>query len=210
MRDSSEHARLNEAKWNRRAETFDQRRFDFFRFFQWRVISLLDLTQVATFLDIGCGTGWAVRRVAYLLGTEGRAHGIDISPGMIERARAASTGIGNVAFHVANSEKLPFEDGAFDCIICTLSFHHYFHPSRVLDEVSRVLKPRGRVHIMELTADTLFMKLVDARSRRKEPEHVKFYSSREFKTLLESAGMRYVGFQRVWFPLKVHSAEKMP
>ena len=63
----NEHNRLNEEKWNSRAKTFDDRRFNYFRFMQKRLVSLLDLKENQHLLDLGCGTGWAVRYAASLV-----------------------------------------------------------------------------------------------------------------------------------------------
>lgn len=60
----TEHTRLNERKWDSRAATYDRKRFDYFRWMQKRVVRLIDLRPGLHFLDIGCGTGWAVRYVA--------------------------------------------------------------------------------------------------------------------------------------------------
>ncbi len=153
MNKESEHIELNKKKWDQRSETYDERRFGYFRFFQKRVISLAHPEKNGRFLDIGCGTGWAVRYAAGLVGKGGGAYGIDISPKMIERAKMNTVDIQNVHFYEASVEGLPFGDDFFDYIICTNSFHHYFNPIKALGEIRRVLKPGSRVYIMDPTAD---------------------------------------------------------
>lgn len=66
VRRDSEHAELNERKWDSRAATYDEKRFDYFRYMQKRLIALIPLKENLHFLDLGCGTGWAVRHVAHL------------------------------------------------------------------------------------------------------------------------------------------------
>lgn len=63
----NEHDRLNEEKWNSRAKTYDDKRFNRFRFMQKRLVSLLNLKENQNLLDLGCGTGWAVRYATSLI-----------------------------------------------------------------------------------------------------------------------------------------------
>jgi len=205
------HAELNQAKFDAWAPTYEHKRYDFFRRMQERVLKQLDLTEGMILLDIGCGTGWAVRRAASMVGSRGGARGIDLSGKMIENAKKASRGIANVEFTQGNAEALPFADESFDRVMCTMSFHHYLNPSKAVSEIARVLKCTGKVCIVDPTADNFIMRLADARIRRREPDHVKMYSSGEFQELFEAAGLRYGGSGRImvlWFTAKAHFAER--
>ena len=104
-------------------------------------------------------------------------YGIDLSPRMIEKAREAARGIENARFLQANAEHLPFSNSFFDRIICTMSFHHYLHPAKVMSEIARVLKPAGKVCIVDPTADSFLIRWLDRIAKHVEPEHVKPYSS---------------------------------
>lgn len=208
MREAAEHAGLNRRKWDRRAETFDRKRYDFFRAFQRRVVSLAGLEAGQRFLDLGCGTGWAVRHAAGLLGESGMAFGVDISSRMIEKAIQGSSGIANVSFQVGSSDRLPFSDGFFDVIICTNSFHHYLDPLRALIEARRVLMPGGRILILDLCTDDAFMKWIDERTRKKEPEHVKYYGTAELHAFFEGAGLVPLSSRLIVYPMKVHAAHR--
>ena len=79
-----------------------------------------------------------------------------------------------------------------------------------MHEVERVLKPDGRIHILDITADDFFIRRIDARIIKKEKEHVKFYGSREFDSFFLQAGLKHLSSRRLMFlyPLKVHVAEK--
>ena len=209
MNDPRVHSALNVAKFDKWSATYDEKRFGFFRRLQKGLLSMLELSADSTFLDVGCGTGWAVRRVASSTGA--RAHGIDQSPMMIERAKAAAEGIEKVHFQQGTAEQLPFKDSFFDCIICTMSFHHYLNPSKAVGEMARTLKPGCRVYILDGTSDSFAVRWWDKRVQLREPDHVKLYSSREFQELYEASGLRYIGSKRAAFPLiplKIHIAEK--
>ena len=95
------------------------------------------------FLDIGCGTGWAVCYASKFLTEGGKAFGLDLSTKMIEKARLNGNSIPNVEFFEGNSESMPFENESIDKIICTNSFHHYLHPVIALSEIYRILRPGG-------------------------------------------------------------------
>lgn len=208
MNPKTQHAELNERKWDARATTFDQKRFDYFRWMQRRVIGLIDLRPNLHFLDIGCGTGWAVRYVASCLQDKGEFYGVDISGTMIETAQAQSRDFGKVHFYKSNAEQLPLESGSVDCAICTNSFHHYLDPSKVLNEIRRVLAVAGRLYILDVTTDDFVMRWIDCRVRRWEREHVKFYSSREYQTMFTAAQLKYLNSRLIVYPIKVHIAEK--
>ena len=214
MEDKHQHAELNVKKWDGWAETFERKwfnRFNFFQFLQKRVITLLDLHEGQHFLDIGCGTGWAVRYAASVVQSKGEFYGIDISPKMIEKARESCGSCENIHFYKADAETLPFDNDFFDFIICTNSFHHYFTPSKALAEVYRVLKPSGRFFVLDPTADLPIVKIVDKWIRKKDPTHVKMYSTREYQALFAQAGLNHISSKSIWGPLvstKVHIGSK--
>lgn len=209
MNDAHKHTALNQAKFDKWSATYDKRRFDFFRRLQRGLLAMLDLGAGSTFLDVGCGTGWAVRQVA--VSTRAKAYGIDLSEMMIERAKAAAEGIENASFQQGTAEALPFIDRFFDFIICTMSFHHYLNPSKAVGEMARTLKPKGKLHIMDGTADSFAVRWWDRKLMQKQSDHIKLYSSSEFQELYRTAGLVYLGTKRSAYPLipvKIHIAEK--
>jgi len=207
MGTGDEHGDINARKWDRRAETYDEKRFAFMRFMQGRTIDLMDLKPGLAVLDVGCGTGWAIRRAADMARGQGKFCGIDISPGMIERA-VARRGEG-IEFRTGNAEQLSYPDGTFDRIMCTNSFHHYQNPQRAVSEFSRVLKPGGRLFITDLTSDGPIAKLMDRRQRKREPAHVRFHDTAEFKEYFSRAGLHYRETRTITITMmKVHIAQK--
>ncbi|MFZ5988145.1 MAG: class I SAM-dependent methyltransferase [Bacillota bacterium] len=202
------HSDFNAKKWDGRSETYDKKLFDYFRFIQKKVVDMTGLSGDDNFLDIGCATGWAVCYASTFLKGRGKSYGIDISPGMIEKAKMNSKGYNNLDFFVADSKELPFKDSFFNTIICTNSFHHYLTPYNVLCEIRRVLKPQGMLYILDPTTDGFLMKLIDKRVKEKEKEHVKFYSTKEYIGLFNEAGLAYVKSKRIVGPLKLHIARK--
>ena len=95
-------------------------------------------------LDIGCGTGAFAKRLA---GAGFRVTGIDLSDDMLKLARDNCRDLGNVSFRKADAEDLPFDHAAFDAVLCFAVHHHFLAYHRIVAEVSRVLKPGGRLFI---------------------------------------------------------------
>ena len=113
------------------------------------VPTIADLEPSHATLDIGCGPGAAVRAAASLVE---RAVGVDRSAAMIEIARRRSGSLTNVEFAVGGAEELPFPDAVFDRVWTIHSFHHWEDQSQGLAEALRVLRPGGRLLVVE--ADT--------------------------------------------------------
>jgi ubiquinone/menaquinone biosynthesis C-methylase UbiE len=211
--EESKHSELNKEKWDGRARDFDDKRFVYFRIMQRRLISLLALKVNQRLLDMGCGTGWAVRYAASLVDQHGEFYGIDISSKMIEKAIANYSDYRNIHFYETSAEQLPFKNNYFDFIICSNSFHHYFNPDKVLAEVYRVLKPAGRIYILDITSDGFIGRMIDRWTKKREPEHVKYYSTEEYHRLFFNAGLyhlnsRLLPGRLIGFPMKVHIGEK--
>jgi ubiquinone/menaquinone biosynthesis C-methylase UbiE len=104
-------------------------------------------TRPEAVLDIGCGTGRLLRKVAARWPA---AHliGIDPAEGMVEEARRLTPG---ATFYVSPAEALPLPDSSVDLVMSTTSFHHWLDQAQGLHQIARVLRPGGRF----LLADVL-------------------------------------------------------
>jgi ubiquinone/menaquinone biosynthesis C-methylase UbiE len=107
-------------------------------------------------LDIGCGTGkFAVRALTDL--PNAQVWGLDLSGGMLQRARTRAQDFGGRLHLVqGDSERLPFADDSFDAVTCSHSFHHYPRQERVLAEMHRVLRPGGQLLLVDGDRDRLW------------------------------------------------------
>ena len=162
---------------------------------QREALAALDLQPGDLFLDVGSGTGAAVRAAA---ATAERAVGADISPEMIRRAGALAAGLPRAEFVVADSEELPFPDGSFTAVLCTSSLHHYPDPQRALAEMARVLARGGRLAVADGTRDRLAARLADRVLRRLDRSHIGLLRTDELVGLVRGAGFDEIAVRPLW------------
>src|SRR5471030_1871831 len=94
-------------------------------------------------VDLGSGGGLDVFLASKMVGPNGRAIGIDMTPAMIERARANAIagGYTNVDFHLSTIDRIPLPDASVDCVISNCVINLAPDKQAVFHEISRVLKP---------------------------------------------------------------------
>jgi len=98
-------------------------------------------------LDVGCGAGWLARLLAERV-PEGRVVGVDVSDGMIRRARRNLSEIENVMCVVGTADEIPWEPNFFNHAISIESAYYWPDPPRGLREIARVLREGGSVWIL--------------------------------------------------------------
>lgn len=101
-------------------------------------------------LDVGSGTGSEVRAMAELTGPTGEAVGVEPNPKLRAVADQRTTATREWTRYVeGNAYELPFEDGTFDAVRCERVLQHLDQPQRAIDEMVRVLKPGGRLTLLD-------------------------------------------------------------
>jgi ubiquinone/menaquinone biosynthesis C-methylase UbiE len=104
-------------------------------------------------LEAGCGTGTLTLAAKRKAGPSGKVFGIDIIPGMIERSqrKAAQSNL-EVTFQLGSIENIPFPENHFDVVICSFMIFHMSEKVRLqgISEIYRVLKPQGRLLVLDL------------------------------------------------------------
>jgi SAM-dependent methyltransferase len=102
-------------------------------------------------LDLGCGTGTLALMIKHSQ-PEAAMEGVDADPTVLARARRKSAKQGlPIRFHCALAQELPFEANVFDAVVTSLFLHHLARDQKMaaFAEVSRVLRPGGRLHIAD-------------------------------------------------------------
>lgn len=105
-------------------------------------------------LDLAGGTGDLTAKFSRLLGDKGRVVLADINNSMLKtgREKLRNKGIvGNVDYVQANAEALPFPDNTFDCVAISFGLRNVTHKDKALSSIYRVLKPGGRLLILEFS-----------------------------------------------------------
>jgi len=149
----------------RAAEVIARRRVDSRRFFgqvggEWADLrqelfgadltteGLLGLLEPGwTVADLGCGTGITAATLAPWVGT---IHAVDREPAMLEAARVRLEGFDNVQFHQADLTALSLDEGSVDAAMLSLVLHHVPEPEQVVCEAARILRPGGRLVILDM------------------------------------------------------------
>ena len=104
-------------------------------------------------LEVGCGTGTLTLAAKQQTGPSGKVFGIDIIPEMIEisKGKAAQASL-DVTFQLGSIDKIPFHDNQFDAVMCSFMIFHMSEEVRRkgIAEIYRVLKPQGRLMVLDL------------------------------------------------------------
>ena len=162
-------------------------------------------------LDLAGGTGDLVARIARRVGDTGQVVLADINGNMLDvgRERLLNRGIvSNVRYAQTDAEHLPFPDNCFDCVTIAFGLRNVTHKDRALAEMQRVIRPGGKVLVLEFSHVTvsgfkplydfysfkalpLLGKLVagDAQSYRYLAESIRMHPDQEtLKSMMEAAG----------------------
>jgi SAM-dependent methyltransferase len=156
------------------------------------VIAQLRAHSSARVADIACGTGILADRIEREL-HPAEVYGVDMSEGMLNQARARSTG---VQWLRGPAEQLPFDDGALDAVVTTSAFHFFDQPSALRD-FHRVLAPGGVAAVSTLSARQRLLQ-GPSTSKWKVAHHP---SPAEMRRLFEGAGFTVAEQHRVRRPL---------
>jgi ubiquinone/menaquinone biosynthesis C-methylase UbiE len=187
-------------QYDRLASIYDQR----WNWYVTHTLSFLktwvNLAASDRVLDIACGTGEFERMVLSENPTQ-QMVGVDISQEMLAIARQKLHNFSNVAFQSGSASALSFSDRSFDVIVSASAFHYFDDPVAALAEMKRVLKPNGKVVILDWCKDFWLCRIFDAILQRTDPAHQQCYTQREFHKFLTSSGFNINASAKVRFGL---------
>jgi SAM-dependent methyltransferase len=104
-------------------------------------------------VDVGSGAGSDSFIAAKAVGPEGSVVGIDMTPAMLDRARASASGFANVEFRQGVAEQLPVPDGWADVVVSNGVINLVPDKMAAYSEITRVLKPGGRVQVADICVE---------------------------------------------------------
>lgn len=114
-----------------------------------KIMALLAMRAGEKALDIGCGPGLTTLALAQATGANGKVTGVDIAEPMLAIARKRCADYANVSFTTADVTALPYDDASFDLALATQVYEYVEQVDLALQELARVVKPGGRVLIVD-------------------------------------------------------------
>ena len=123
--------------------------------YKQRTVAALHIRPGDTVLDVGCGPGTDLARLADAAGPDGTVIGIDADPAMVEEATRRFSGKPAVRIQPGDAHALPLPDASVDRARIDRVLQHLTDPSRALAELHRVLRTGGRLAMAEPDWDTL-------------------------------------------------------
>jgi ubiquinone/menaquinone biosynthesis C-methylase UbiE len=139
-------------------------------------------------LDVACGPG----RLTLDLAPHVRSiTGLDLTPGMLDQARAAlaESGLDNVTFQKGDAMAMPFSEASFSIVVSSAAFHHFEAPDRVLAEMARVCRPGGRIVISDVMPTPDKTEAYDRMEKLRDPSHGHAHSAAELTEIGRGLGL---------------------
>ncbi|MBD2082177.1 methyltransferase domain-containing protein [Leptolyngbya sp. FACHB-17] len=176
-------------EYDRLAKIYDQRWHSYITntltfLKQWAQIGSHEIV-----LDVACGTG-EFERLLLQDHPNQQIVGIDVSTEMLTIAQAKLQPYSTVTFKPGNVTALPLKDECFDTVVCASAFHYFDCPLDALAEMRRVLKPGGKVVILDWCKDFLLCRLCDVVLRIVDPAHKQCYTQKELQDFLSRSQLR--------------------
>jgi len=141
-----------------------------------------------TVLDVACGPGLIVVAFARVVK---HATGIDLTPAMLDRARAYAReqGVTNITWQQGDVLPLPYPDGSFSIVSSRFAFHHFLDPLAVLKQMARVCKPGGTIIVVDSAPAPDKADAFNRMEIVRDPSHVRALPLREHLSLFDAAGL---------------------
>ncbi len=188
-----------EDEYEQLASEYDERWSDYIASSTRQTVRRLSLSAGDRLLDVGCGTGVLLEQVLARWPSL-RAAGTDLSRQMLAIAQRR---LGDrIPLVRSDVDYLPFATHSFDVAVSSSSLHYWPDPARAIAEITRVLRPGGRLVITDWCGDYLTCRLLGLGLRLTGRAHERAYRSAELARLLENAEYHELSVERYrldWF-----------
>jgi 2-polyprenyl-3-methyl-5-hydroxy-6-metoxy-1,4-benzoquinol methylase len=155
-----------------------------------RLVDAARLDGTERVLDIATGPGYIAEAFA---GASREVVGVDLTDAMlaIAKKRTKERGVSNISFRAADAQNLPFENGAFDVVVCRLALHHLLNPLQVVREMTRVCRVGGKVLVEDIYASEHPERAAyqDRWEILRDPSHVRTLALSELLQLFRDVGL---------------------
>jgi len=156
-----------------------------------RVVELARPQKTDIAIDIATGAGHTALALAPHVD---RVVAYDLTTKMLEETarNAAARGLSNVVTRQGMAESLPYAEASFDIVTVRQAPHHYADIRRAIHEMARVVKPGGRVAVVDSRApeDETLDREFNHIEKLRDPSHVRNYRPSEWRAMIEEAGLR--------------------
>jgi ubiquinone/menaquinone biosynthesis C-methylase UbiE len=171
------------------------------------LVGAADLRGSERVLDLGCGAGHASLALAP---RAAQVTAVDVTPHMVATATrlAQDRGVSNITIQLADVAHLPFDDSRFDLVTSRVAAHHFAEPRGAMAEAFRVLKPHGRLLLIDAVApeDAALDTFLNCIELLRDASHVRDWRQSEWLTMLHQAG--FINSQVLQeFPLVLDGSE---
>lgn len=177
-------------------------------------IELARLRGDEAILDLCCGPGELLQLLG-LRSHKGKIIGLDFSDSMLNVASRRVRPYANIEIKKAPAHSLPYSDAEFDLVFNTNAFHYLEEPEQVLREVLRVLRPHGRLIIVDLAANSHLTRLWLLIRRLFRPAYHRAYRLEDMLHLLKQAGFvstrrKLIHINLLWSVMVVEAHKPAP
>ena len=156
------------------------------------ILAAAEVGPTDTVLDVACGPGVLACAFAQVAR---HVTGIDLTPAMIDRAKALQQahGLDNLTWRIGHVLPLPFPKASYSLVFTRYSFHHFLDPKAVLAEMVRVCSPGGRVAVVDVfTSSPEQAEAFNRMEKLRDPSHVRALSLEELTGLFGEASLQNV------------------
>ncbi len=158
------------------------------------LVQALKPDRTDTALDVATGTGFTAISLAKFAKS---VVGIDITDEMLDQARllANSHRLKNIKFEQGDAHELGYRDSSFDIVTTTLATHHFEDVPKFLLEAKRVLRPNGRLGIVDMSPPEGAETFSNEIEKLRDSSHVQAFTPNQWLSMLEQAGLHLVSEQ---------------
>jgi ubiquinone/menaquinone biosynthesis C-methylase UbiE len=156
------------------------------------LIQALKLRPSDLALDVATGTGFTAAALATYIK---HVTGVDVTKEMLAEARKLTQGKTNVEFEVGDALNLRFSDSTFDVVTTRRATHHFHDVPKFIHEASRVLRPGGRLGIVDMSPPEGAESFSNKIERLRDSSHVEAFTPSAWKSMVTGAGLQILSSQ---------------